>query len=871
MKNYLFLFLLFGCCFSCFSQTLEFRGRITQDATNSAILGASIILKSNEKILGYSYSDDIGQYFVSVERDSLTEVKLEVNSLGSRTEGIVIPLLEQNVYINDFSLKDEAEVLSTVFISPDKKIEIKKDTIAYKVSRFTDKTERTVEDVLKNIPGIEIDQYGNIKAQGLNIQKILIEGDDLADSNYKVISQNLDAQVLDKVEVISNYDENPVLKKFLSSDAVVLNLRLKEEAKTVLFGNLEAGGGIENRYLADLNLGLIRPEIKFLNLGNINNIGRSAGDDLNNYVFEKRGFNDFNQNFEMNIDPPVYLKGSSALIEDRFYIGNKTFANNLLLNKTLKKKTKLRGGLFFFDDSFEKEHSALYRYFIKPEDIVFTEDNKFQFDNLNLSNDVEISHNISETDHLNFKNNFELFNEEVYDKMIFNDNEIIHQFLNGKKLNLESSLKYTKQIKGGAAVFDLYLGSKNLEQDLIVAPNTFEEHGDASRLESDNKSHLNYQGIRANFIFKKKRLSYSFAGAFRNISEVIEHSAMDVDNEKRIDSLSGRNKASSLISNFKLKTSYDFSDYTKLNSQLDIVHNHYENILNSKDFFFVNPELDFSSKTKLGNFRLGYSNNSEIPQLKSFLNNYLVRNYRGLSTGTGEIELIKEHNYFLSYTFSRPEKRILFTTSLSYTEFENYLAKNNFVSQELNIAQTQYAEGQNFLLVNSGFTTYIDKLSSTFKIGISHAKFESPSIINNEELVIKNQTNSIYLKGTTYFKGIYNLKISANYSLITGEIQGKAASNGRYNFHTENIIRFRNKLFGNLKNEIFLIDSELYESSTADIEYRPKESDWVYGLRAQNLFNTKEYVFANVSEFQQTQNVFEAVPRYLLLYAKVRF
>lgn len=112
----------------------------------------------------------------------------------------------------DFNLKEKAESLSAVVLEADEKIKINRDTVSYRVSAFKDGSERTVEDMLKKLSEIEVSENGNIKALGKPIQKILIEGDDLADSNYKVISKNLDISAIDNIEIISNYVENPVLK-----------------------------------------------------------------------------------------------------------------------------------------------------------------------------------------------------------------------------------------------------------------------------------------------------------------------------------------------------------------------------------------------------------------------------------------------------------------------------------------------------------------------------------------------------------------------------------------------------------------------------------------------------------------------------------
>ncbi|WP_424493548.1 hypothetical protein [Salinimicrobium sp. GXAS 041] len=859
-------------CTSSMAQTLQFTGSVVNQ-TDAPLTGASIMLLENERILGYDHADDLGRYSIVVEKRNLREVRLEVKSMSVKNQAKTISLSEQVVYKTDFRLEEEIQMLSTVVISPDKKIELKKDTVVYKVSRFINETERTVEDVLQNIPGIEIDENGNIKAHGQNIQKILIEGDDLANSNYKVISQNLDAQVLDKVEVISNYDENPVLKQFLSSNAKVLNLKLKEDAKSVIFGNIEAGAGIDNRYLTDVNLGLIRPEIKFLDLGKINNTGKTAGDQLNDYIFGQQGFHDFNQNFKIKNDPPVYLTGSSIMLKDRFYVENNRLANNLLLNKTLKEKTKLRASLFVYKDLFEKEYSGVYEYFIEPENILFTERNTFHIDNRNFSNDIEFSHSLSKNDFVNFRNSLHMRNDWTQNRIIFNNQEVIDQHLKDRNVDLETNLKYTRKLEGGAAVFYLYFGSKNLEQNLSISPNTIEnEQTTGSVLQSYNETKIEYQGFQTDLIFKKKRLSYSFSGGIRNFSEALNFKLGAGGNRPgSIDSLSKQNKAVNLASNIKFKSDYQISPATNFNMSIDAVHTHYDKNGKTKNFLFVNSDAKFSTRTKIGNFRLGYSYESEIPRLRYFIDNYLVLNYRMLRTGAREVEEIYKHRYAAGYTFSRPEKRILFTITVSYTAFENQLVTNSYLSRDLNVSRFTYQDGQNFLLFNSGFTTYVDKLHTTVKLGLTHTLFENPSVINNRELVISNQMSSIYIRGTSYFKGAYNFKFSATGSINKGRIQGNEVSNRRYNAELENILRISNRFFGNFKNEFFLIESELYESSTVGMEYRPIQSDWVFGLRSQNIFNTKEYVFANVTDYQQTNLIYKAVPRYFLCYAKVRF
>ena len=871
--KYIFFFTVFLFCLSSIAQNLEFRGKIL-DNDSIPIPGASILLKKNQTIIAYGYTNESGEYSFSVTRGDIQGVILEVNSLGSKIQIRKIFLDDTIVYENDFVLENEVEFLSTVVIESDKKIDLKRDTIVYKVSSFTDKTERTVEDVLKKIPGIEIDNNGNIKAQGQNIQKILIEGDDLADSNYKIISQNLDAQVLDKVEVINNYDENPVLKQFLSSEGVVLNLKLQEKVKSVIFGSAEAGAGTQERYMVELNLGLIRPEIKLLNLGNTNNIGKTAGDQLNNYIFGQSGFNDFNEDIVFENVAPVDLNGSSIMIDDMFYIENKTISNSLLLNKTIKEKTKIRSSLIFYDELLQKESLSTFGYFVQPKSITYSEENSFTFNNINFKNDLEISHSFSDNDYLNFKNEFQILNEDVGNLLIFNNTESINQILDDRNIDFESNLRYTRKIKKGAAIFYLYLGSKNLDQGLHIFPSTFAEVPETEKpaFKSQNEATLNYNGFQSNFVFKRNRLSYSFTGNLMYLSETLNFHSKPEKDQKGLpeEPFTGDNHVKSFNYNVKIKAEYHLSKSTKLNGKTEIDHINY--IRRKKtDFLVVNPSLSFSTRTKLGNFSLSYSNYSELPRLINFIRGSLVKNYRSLYSGTEEIDLINSNRYSLAYTFSRPEKRILLTSSISYIDYNNQITHVNYLSEDLNVFQSQYVSGQNLLLFNSGFTTFVDKLNTTFKVGFTHSFFKNPAIINNREVLIENSSGSFYLRGTSYFRGLYNFKFSLASNFTRGEILGNEVNKRFYNFNLENVFKFSDRFFGNFKNEIFLIDSELYESSAVNFEYRPERSDWVYGLRAQNILNTQKYVFTNISNFQQSETIFKAIPAYFLMYAKVRF
>lgn len=455
------------------SQSISITGQVKSNNSQKIIESASVVLKNGNQILAYGYTNNQGNYLITFNKNNLSEFTLEANSLGYATASIAINLAEnKNSYRQDFNLEEKVETLTTVVLKPGEKIEINRDTISYKIAAFKDNSERTVEDMLKKLPGIEVAEDGSIKALGKPIQKILIEGDDLADSNYKVISKNLDVDVLEKIEIISNYDENPVLKQFLNSENVVLNLKLKKDKKSVLFGKAEAGGGVKNRFLADINLGLVTPAIKFLDLANANNTGNPAENQFGSFVYMPIGFNDFSKNFVIKQNPIVFLSGSSVALEDKNYIENTTFSNNLLVNKRLSESLKIRNSLYFYNDSFEKKYSSQYQYFVEPQDIFFTEQNSFDQENLNLSNDLKVTLTPSKNTNITVANTLTLLNGTHKNRLLF-DEDNIQQNLQNKKREQETHFQLTQKIKSGAVVIDLYAGGKKLDQVFQIFPNTF--------------------------------------------------------------------------------------------------------------------------------------------------------------------------------------------------------------------------------------------------------------------------------------------------------------------------------------------------------------------------------------------------------------
>lgn len=282
MNNKHLLFIILFSGFFVNAQNIVLKGKV-RNKENSAVHNVSIVIYVNKTIGGYDYTNNEGNYTIKLKdlklRDSLN---ITIKGLGYESISRKSIFNGQQEIIQDFILEEKAEMLNEVVLEAWEKIKIRTDTVTFRASKFMKGSEQVVEDLLKNLPGVEVLKNGNIKVNGKPIDKLLIEGDDLFDDKYKLLSKNLDAKNISEVQILNNFEDNPVLRDFQESEKVAINLKLKKDRKNVWFGNASVGIGTNSRHTGSTNLGLIKQKFKFFNLMSLNNTRRLAVSQVKN-------------------------------------------------------------------------------------------------------------------------------------------------------------------------------------------------------------------------------------------------------------------------------------------------------------------------------------------------------------------------------------------------------------------------------------------------------------------------------------------------------------------------------------------------------------------------------------------------------------
>lgn len=274
-KQILF-FLVFFVSFISYSQTHTLTGLVTDDE-NKPLERANVIAKPLQENtqLKFAIADNKGRY--RVELENAVKYEVTVSYIGF-TEEVLIVEPNSIPITHNFNLKPTGAQLKEIIIKHEfKPIIIKKDTLVFDVKSFANGNERKMKEILEKLPGVEVDKNGGVTVQGKKVTKMLVEGKSFFGGGSKLAVENIPADALDKIEVIDHFNDVGFMKQVSDSEDLAMNVKLKEDKKKFVFGDVETGAEVANDngfYLAHTGLFYYSPKINLSFIGDLNNIGK---------------------------------------------------------------------------------------------------------------------------------------------------------------------------------------------------------------------------------------------------------------------------------------------------------------------------------------------------------------------------------------------------------------------------------------------------------------------------------------------------------------------------------------------------------------------------------------------------------------------
>jgi len=260
---------------SAISQNIRVEGFV-KDSTSLGLEMANVmaINKETKTMDAYAITNEKGKYFLNLKANTSYDIK--ASYIGYQSFESV---LKTNAANMDYDILMSAGLqLKDVEVVYEMPVTISGDTIIYNSDSFTNGTERKLEDVLKKLPGVEVNSDGEIQVEGKTVSKVMVEGKDFFDGDTKIATKNIPANALDKIQVLRNYNEVSNLKGLENNEeSIAINIKLKEGKKNFWFGDITAGGGFRDKetdgYLVNPKLFYYSPKYSINVIGNINNIG----------------------------------------------------------------------------------------------------------------------------------------------------------------------------------------------------------------------------------------------------------------------------------------------------------------------------------------------------------------------------------------------------------------------------------------------------------------------------------------------------------------------------------------------------------------------------------------------------------------------
>ncbi|WP_420378669.1 carboxypeptidase regulatory-like domain-containing protein [Gilvibacter sp.] len=274
MKKILFLALL---ATASLNAQVQMQG-VVKDSLDVPLELANVVAinDSTNALESYGITNQEGKY--KLELDSNTRYKLQVSYIGFKTYEELLTTTDTDLS-KDFKLAPD-NALDAVELVYEMPVTVKGDTLVYNADSFNTGTERKLGDVLENLPGVEINEDGQIEVEGKVVNKLMVNGKDFFDGDTKLATENIPSNAVSKVQVLRNYAEVGQLSGVRNNqDNVAINIKLKEGKENFWFGTVSAGGGSspeDELYLLQPKLFYYSPKYSLNFIGDLNNTGEVA-------------------------------------------------------------------------------------------------------------------------------------------------------------------------------------------------------------------------------------------------------------------------------------------------------------------------------------------------------------------------------------------------------------------------------------------------------------------------------------------------------------------------------------------------------------------------------------------------------------------
>ncbi|WP_299183225.1 hypothetical protein [uncultured Aquimarina sp.] len=881
MISYTIRCVIFSLLFtnSLVSQTIK--GAVIDDKGNP-VSNVTFLIKKDHKtsaISEFFTANKAGKFSYKLKKSYPEILYVSSSMLGfeKQTDSIKSPK-KGKLYILNFNLLPTTTALEEVILVQKRAFVTKKDTVVFNPEAYRDGTERKVEDILRKVPGIEIENNGRIKYRGKAVAEVQLDGDDLFGSNYTIGTKNISVDIIDKIEAIDNFSKNPLLKGIENSERTALNLKLKK-GKTDYSGNGDLGLGYGDQLRYDLSTNILGVSKKIKSFGTFS---------FNNIGFNRSSFDYFSTDITieelLNID--LYGKKNIEVVPQKPGIGdarirlNNEFSSNYNLVQSIGSKLKIRYNIFYVKDQLRSENLFENNFFTSEENISFSDRTSILQKPEQLRFDVKTDYKLSNSSLLEMESS--ISKQTLQDRIDFRRDEenLDISELQTKDFFWKNKLLFTHKLdKALVLQFSSLYARNNLPQSFRVDGNFILETNNSARVNQHSEFRKESFQNSVSLLGRKKRLKYDFSIGANFYDAPFLSRLTDFENNSINDFQNNIDyKKRQFISNASLN--YQIKKW-RINSMFgwNYIRQNYEDQLNSSNAVFEDqlfPKILLNLKyvfNQTSSVSLGGSLDYTTPDENYLFSNNIVTSNRVITNNLISLELSRKYKYRLNYRLDDLSKSIEIKASLGYSIIENpYVSSFDITDNLIRKTNFQADVVNEDLFLNFSVSKYIRFLRSTVMHASSYRSFSFNNVINESEFrenTSNNYTGDIFFR--TSLSIPINFENNFSYTLSSFSSSTNLTNTNNSLKNTFRIIYKPNKSWVfSVFNYYFIPDLDNTDNSISfldlSLRFKPKKIKWLSGrFIGKNLLDTRLFEQVNNSDFSTSVYQSNLIPRYFML------
>jgi hypothetical protein len=748
-----------------FCKTLFVKGQIQVSGTIATgkipIENVNVTLekKSNKNIIAFGFSDENGKFSL-INNSNEDSLNIVFSIIGFKT---VTRIIKNTSQIINCELEETIAELPNVVIKQDPITE-KNDTTRYNVNQLKGKQDRVIADVIAKLPGVDIDATtGQISFNGKAISHFYIDGLDLLGSKYNIANQNIPAELVDQLQMLTNDKDIKLLDSLKRSNNAAINIKLKKNGRNKLIGRGKLGTGLAPLlYENDITALLFKKSLQLINGYKNNNTGNAISSELSdNYSIQRVGERAARNDKEPVLN--VITANNPPLTPIRFLLNN-THMGYINVLKVLANKAQIKTNISYVNNNTINSNNINTTLYLPTGNVVFNEKINNFINTNQLASNIEYSLN---TNKKFIKNKTEFTLDVINENTKVENIQLIEQKINTPFYNFKNNFNLLLPFKKKLISFNSKVNYSHLPQRLTVIPGQFSpilNQGFPYELTAQRAalSNFNTDNSLAFTTTIGKLLNQVKFGTEVIQKKLTSQTAIEVNKQEKNlnDSFSNNTK----WRNYRIyvENAITFSKNERiLEITLPIEANTVQ-ILNyssakgaeaSKVFF--NPIIDFNAPlSKKSEISISYNYQANFGNLIQTTDKYILKNYRTLSNNDVIIPIEKQHTAFASFGYKNPLKAVFANIAISVSQTNrnsiNSQNFNNFLSTNTNILLKNKTQNS---IITANFSKYI--ISQKIKLSLTTStNFYKTDVLQQQKLV-------------TSLSNMYNFNFSIDYNKLT--------------------------------------------------------------------------------------------------------